>query len=327
MRILLSANHHYPAFETEGAGFLPIKYPSGSGNHIHDLLARGLAESGHEVFYLLRGGWLAPLPCGVVPIVEPVLDVDLYHSVLIPGINEDVLRMISEQRRAWVATCHLDQSRAGPSSLRNWIFVSRHLAKTHGSDRYVWNGIDPDQYVFSEAKQEYLLFIASMEHAQEKGLHTALQLSHRRGFHLVVAGSARTAETIAAVRRLCQSYGAEYVGDVRGARKADLIASAKALLFPSRMNEGCPVVILEALASGTPVISSAVGGCAEILTPRTGFLCDCLEDFCAAVDQLHRIRPSDCRRDAVERFHYRRMTADYIREYEREIAATAGDFR
>jgi glycosyltransferase involved in cell wall biosynthesis len=327
MRVLLSASHRYPAFQAEGTGFLPTKYPSGSGFHMHDLLARGLAESGHEVFYLLRGGWCRQLPRGVVPVVEPVLDVDLYHSVLIPGINEDVLRMVSDAGRAWVATCHLDRSSTGPPSLPNWIFVSRHHAHVHGSDRYVWNAIDPEEYVFSESKQEYLLFMSSMEHALEKGLHTALQLSRRQGFPLVVAGSARTAETIDEVRRLCQSYSAEYVGDVRGKRKAGLIAGAKALLFPSRMNEGCPVAILEALASGTPVISSAVGGCAEILTPRTGFLCDNMQEFSAAIDQLHRISPHDCRRDAVERFHYRRMTADYVREYELEIQANTREIR
>jgi len=327
MRILLSANHRYPAFEAEGAGFLPLKYPSGSGYHVHDLLARGLAESGHEVFYLLRGGWSTRLPCGVVPVAEPVLNVDLYHSVLIPGIHEDVLRIISNNGCPWVATCHLDRSRTGPPSLPNWIFVSRHLARAHGRDRYVWNGIDPDEYVFSETKQEYLLFISSMEHAPEKGLDTALRLSRLQGFPLVVAGSARTAEAIAEVRRLCQSYGAEYLGDVRGTRKADLIAGAKALLFPSLLNEGCPIAILEALASGTPVISSAVGGCAEILTARTGFLCHSMDDFSTAIDRVHQISPRDCRRDAVERFHYRRMTADYIREYELETAATAREAR
>lgn len=327
MRILLSANHRYPAFEAEGVGLLPTKYPSGSGYHMHDLLARGLAESGHEVFYLLRNGWRTQLPRGVVPVVEPVIDVDLYHSVLIPGVNEDVLRIISDAGCAWVATCHLDRSHTGPPALPNWIFVSRHLARAHGRDRYIWNGIDPDEYVFSEAKQEYLLFISSMEHALEKGLHTALQLSRRQGFPLVVAGSARTAETIEEVRRLCQSHGAEYLGDVRGKRKANLLAAAKALLFPSTMNEGCPIAILEALASGTPVISSSVGGCAEILTARTGFLCNNLEEFSAAIDQLHRISPRDCRRDAVQRFHYRRMTADYIREYELEILAKAGEIR
>ena len=323
MRILLSANHRYPAFETEGVGLRPLKYPSGSGNHMHDLLARGLAESGHDVFYLLRSGWSTQLPRGVVPVVEPVLDVDLYHSVLIPGTNEDVLRMISDNRRAWVTTCHLDRSRIGPPSMSNWIFVSHHLACAHGRSRYVFNAIDPDEYVFSEVKQEYLLFISSMEHALEKGLHFALQLSRRLGFPLVVAGSARTAETIAEVQRLCQAHRAEYLGDVRGVRKAELFAGAKALLFPSRMNEGCPIAILEALASGTPVISSSFGGCAEIMTPRTGFLCDTAEDFSVAIDQLYQINPRDCRRDAVERFHYRRMTADYIREYELEIAGTA----
>ena len=326
MRILLSANHRYPAFSGEGAGFLPMPYPSNSGNHLHDLLARGLAEAGHDVFYLLRNGWASELPPGVMPASEPVPDVDVYHAVLIPGVNEDVVRLMRDDRRAWVATCHLDL-KIGPTALPNWIFVSRHLARAHGSDRYVWNGIDPDHYLFSETKQDYLLFLSAMDRAVEKGLDTALRLSRRHGFRLVVAGSARSQQAIENVRQMCQAERAEYVGDVRGPRKAELIAGAKALLFPSRLNEGCPLVILEALASGTPVISSSVGGCPEVLTPRTGFLCDAVADFSAAIDHIDRIRPGDCRQAAVERFHYRRMTADYVREYETEIAASAGEVR
>jgi len=191
----------------------------------------------------------------------------------------------------------------------------------------VWNGIDPDGYLFSETKQDYLLFLSAMDRALEKGIDTALQLSRHHGFRLVVAGSARTQRAIENVRRMCQREGAEYIGDVRGTRKAELLAGARALLFPSRLNEGCPLAILEALASGTPVISSSVGGCPEILTSRTGFLCDSMADFSAAVEQIHQVRPRDCRQSVSERFHYRRMTADYLREYEAEIGATAGAAR
>jgi glycosyltransferase involved in cell wall biosynthesis len=321
MRILLSSNHRYPAFTEVSAGFAPMDYPSGSGNYVHDLLARGLAEAGHRVYYLLRKGWSGEMPPGVAPVSEPVIDVDVYHSSMIPGVNEDVAQLMQDNHRAWVTTCHLDRSRIGPAASPNWIFVSRSLALAHGSDRYVLNGIDPDQCIFSSCKQDYLLFLCAMDRAMEKGLDTALRLAHLHRVRLVVAGSARSAKTIEDVSRICAQYEAEYLGDVRGRRKAELLAYARALLFPSRMNEGCPLAILEALASGTPVLSTRVGGCPEILTPDTGFLCDSLSDFSAALDQVHHIRPADCRQTVIERFHYLRMTADYLRQYEMQMAA------
>jgi glycosyltransferase involved in cell wall biosynthesis len=98
-----------------------------------------------------------------------------------------------------------------------------------------------------------------------------------------------------------------------------LIAGARALLFPSRLNEGCPVVILEAMLSGTPVISSARGGSMELVTAETGVLCDREEEWGDAVDRLHEISPVRCREIGLEKYHYRRMTSDYVREYAREI--------
>jgi len=126
------------------------------------------------------------------------------------------------------------------------------------------------------------------------------------------------------MERSCQEYGAEYVGDIQGAEKADLFAGAKALLFPTRLNEAFGLVMVEALLSGTPVIASAKGACPEVIDPSVGFICDELDDYLAAVERLGEIRPEVCRDYATERFHYHRMTADYLREYEVEIAAHVG---
>src|SRR4051812_17933769 len=65
MRILLASCHRYPAFGAKGSGRKPNRYPSGSGYHLHDLLARGLVGEGHEVLYYLRGGSETDLPAGV----------------------------------------------------------------------------------------------------------------------------------------------------------------------------------------------------------------------------------------------------------------------
>ena len=58
----------------------------------------------------------------------------------------------------------------------------------------------------------------------------------------------------------------------------------------------------------------------ELLTPDTGILCDKDEEWAAALHRLHEISPLRCREIALEKYHYRRMVRDYVREYEAELA-------
>jgi hypothetical protein len=78
----------------------------------------------------------------------------------------------------------------------NWVFVSRFLARAHQADRVVVNGINPDDFIFSETKDDYFLFMAAMNRAMDKGLDLALALSRSEGFRLVVAGTGLNYETI-----------------------------------------------------------------------------------------------------------------------------------
>ena len=65
----------------------------------------------------------------------------------------------------------------------NWIYVSRTLAQLHGSERYAWNGIDPAEYIYSETKDDYFLFMSTMDWGTQKGLDVVL-LSEQLGFKL-----------------------------------------------------------------------------------------------------------------------------------------------
>ena len=128
MRVLLSASHRYPADDDHGVGLRPRPMPSGSGGHIHDLIARGLAELGHDVSYLLWQGAGAPLPPGVRLVAGPDVGCELYHASLYGTFEPDPIGAWFEARhRPWVATCHLDRLSRGldrrPLPART-IFVS-----------------------------------------------------------------------------------------------------------------------------------------------------------------------------------------------------------
>jgi glycosyltransferase involved in cell wall biosynthesis len=286
----------------------------------------GLTELGHEVFYLLPKGAEAPLPQGVTLLSKPITDVDVFHTMTFR--DAELVRWIEDARKPWVATCHLDPTVPGrtlPDPIRdNWIFVSRTLARSLGKNRYVRNGINPREFVFSESKDNYYLFIASLEWAYHKGLDTALHLAKLRGFKLVVAGTGKTNKVIEETAKLCAAAGADFVGDVRGAEKANLLAGARALLFPTRVNEAFGLVMAEALMSGTPVICSDKGACPELISPEIGFVCATERDYAEAFERIDEIDPQACRSKAMADYHYLRMTKDYVREYAKEVTGSAG---
>src|SRR6476660_4393458 len=330
MRILLSSPHQYPALTEVGSGLQPKRFPSGSGYLVHDLIAKGLAELGHEVFYLVPHAADQRPPMGITLIAEPVRHADVLHTL--SDFHGDLTHEWQSHGKPWVTTWHMDPTayrelrrtlEAGeyPPSCGNWIFVSRTIARLHGRERYVCNGVDPEEFIFSEAKDDYVLFMSSMDWGLAKGLDVALSLSAQLGFKLVVAGAAVDQERIDWVAEKCREVKAEYVGDVRGQAKADLLAGAKAFLFPTRVDEAFGLGMAEALMSGTPVICSDKGACPELITPDVGFICRDDRDYVAALRNVTNISPQTCRDKAMREFHYQRMAADYVSEYEKEIAA------
>jgi glycosyltransferase involved in cell wall biosynthesis len=321
MRILLSSEHRYPAFADVGAGRHPKPYPSGSGYWIHDLLARGLAELGHEVFYLPRRGADRPAPAGVRLVSQPVWDADILHTI--SDHDDALVREWQSRGRPWVSTCHIDMRTRGMAqrpTTENWIFVSRTLARRHGRQRFVLNGVDPDACIYSEAKRGYFLFMSSMDWEMKKGLDIAISLAFRMRINLVVAGTANNYKRIMRITGLCRQIGAAYVGDVRGKRKAELLAGARAFLFPTRVDEAFGLGMAEALMSGTPVICSDNGACPELISPDVGFVCRNDHDYIAAVRRIASVSPRACREKAMREFHYLRMARDYVAEYEKEIS-------
>ena len=285
------------------------------------MLMKGLAELGHEIFYFLPKGAAIPLPDGATLVSKPVWDADILHTI--SDRDPQLIREWEACGKPWVATCHIDMRTVGQpqhTATDNWIFVSRTLARLHGRTRYVLNGIDPDACIYAEKKQDYFLFMSSLDWEMKKGLDIALSLAARHRLRLIVAGTGNSYKRIMRITSLCREIGAEYVGDVRGKRKAELLAGARAFLFPTRIDEAFGLGMVEALMSGTPVICSDKGACPEIITRDVGFVCRYEPDYLNAIRRVSEISPQACREKAMREFHYLRMAQDYVTEYEKEIS-------
>ena len=303
MRVLLTSLSRYPA-RCGGIG----------SSRAYDVLAKGLGELGHLVYYSVAEGYGAPLPWGVVAGRRDA-DADIYHFSDYPTCGEP-----PPPGKPWLRTFQAAFDVRGHEKAlvdEHFVFVSRAHAESFGATRYVWNGIDPDECIYSATKDDYLLFVVSrLTRAEGKGLLTAIAVAERLDARLVVAGEI----DLDPLPPSFVSPNVTYIGEVREEEKAIVFSQARALLFPVEVCEPFGLIVAEALMSGTPVLGSRRGSLPELVTPEVGFLCDSVEDYVAAAERLDRIRPADCRRRAMKEFHYLAMTRRYLAEYEREMA-------
>jgi glycosyltransferase involved in cell wall biosynthesis len=182
----------------------------------------------------------------------------------------------------------------------------------------VHNAIDVEAFEFRSRKDGYLLCLGRV--CERKGQDLAVEVARRAGLPLVLAGRVHPKEAEFFTERVLPHVDGERVvfeGEVSTERKRELMAGASALLLPIREPEPFGLVMVEALASGTPVIGSPLGAVPEIVTDgETGFLSRSLKGMAAAVGRLGEIDPARCREEAVAKYDPRAMAAGYEELYQ-----------
>ncbi|MDQ2897122.1 MAG: glycosyltransferase family 4 protein [Actinomycetota bacterium] len=159
------------------------------------------------------------------------------------------------------------------------------------------NPIDLRRWPLREGKSDYVLWIGRI--AAVKGPHRAIAAARIAGVPLILAGVIQPGHQAFFDRELAPHIDGDrvrFVGEVGGAAKRSLFAAARALLMPIRWNEPFGMVIVEALACGTPVIAFAEGDARELIVEgKTGFLVEDEHAMGMAVSQLPHIAPAACR--------------------------------
>ena len=185
----------------------------------------------------------------------------------------------------------------------NTIFLSANRAMRHGHRRFVYNGLDLSEYRYQANKADYDLFLGRLHSV--KGYRLAIEGARRAGSRLIVAGGWRPS-----LRR-----GLSYAGRVGGERKAALLAGARCLWMPALWDEPFGLTLIEALASGTPVIGTRRGALPEIVTAEVGVLGDTIDELVEAASRVEKIDPASCRARVERPFTHRVMAENYVREY------------
>jgi len=295
MHVVVASHHRLPV---EGYG---------GTQRVVVALVRGLAELGHRVTLLAQPGTRVPEAAKVVEVPPKILkDAGADLKPFLPD-GADLLHVHFPLKRGpaelpFVQTAH-GNWKPGLPVPPHTLFLSRDHARRHGSDAFVYNGLDPVEFVFRRRKEQWDLFLGRLHSA--KGYHWAIEAAKKTGRRLIVAGGWRPSFTGAI----------KYVGEVDGKRKAALLARARCLWMPALWDEPFGLTTIEALFSGTPVLGTRRGALPEILTPAVGAMCDTLEEMLEAAETIGTRSPEACRAHAERYFTHRVMAEEYVRVY------------
>ncbi|MEH2138046.1 glycosyltransferase [Nostoc sp.] len=338
MRILLSSDPELP---------VPPKLYGGI-ERIVDLLATGLQIRGHSVglvahpdstskvtqFFPWRGKrsqdqfhtiqnttrlW------SVVQEFQP----DLVHSFsrilyLLPLLGSQLPKVMSYQRyptkrtTSWGAK--LAQETLTFTGCSDYICT---LGKANGGTWHtIHNCVELEKYNFvpKVAEDAPLVFLSRVERI--KGAHTAIAVAHKTGRRLIIAGNySQTGEEgkywqEEIVPNLGKN-GIEYVGTVNDAQKNELLGQAAAMIVPIEWEEPFGIVFAEALACGTPVISSSRGALPEIVRQGIdGYLVNSFEEAVTSIEKLPNINRYNCRQRVEQCFSADVIVEQYEKLYQ-----------
>lgn len=214
-----------------------------------------------------------------------------------------VYREFSEQ-----ALVSISDAQRGPIPWANWQATIHH-------------GLPHDLYTFHPDSGQYLAFLGRI--APEKCPDQAIAIAKRAGIPLRIAAKVDPADREyfrERIEPLLDHPLVEYLGEINDEEKDEFLGGACALLAPFDWPEPFGLVFIEALACGTPVLAYRRGSVPEIIDNGvTGYICDNIDEFVAAVAQVPMLDRRRCRQSFEARFTVERMVQNYLALYENII--------
>jgi glycosyltransferase involved in cell wall biosynthesis len=311
------------------------------------LIADGLVEAGHDVTLFATGDsrtkakleFVYEVALGTKTINDIVLDTT--HSLFaMQDVRDrfDLLHVhtpfsaLAAAIATGVPTVHTLHGSFTPEMSRLYSYVgdrawfvaiSEAQRRVEPNLRYagvVHNGIDLDEYELAEKKDDFLLFLGRA--APEKGWRRAVETARLAGMRLIsavkIADPREHAEWEENIRSSLPP-DCEVLGEISHEEKVDLLRRAKAVLFPIDWPEPFGLVMVEAMACGTPVIATPRGAVPEVVEDGvTGWIVE-VDDYpkqaAERLIRLDEIDPQRCRDRAKRLFSKQAMVAGYERTY------------
>jgi glycosyltransferase involved in cell wall biosynthesis len=185
----------------------------------------------------------------------------------------------------------------------------------------IYHGLPQELFRFQPNPGNYLAFLGRI--SREKRADRAIEIAKRAGMPLKIAAKVDRVDRRyfkRVVEPLLQQSHVEWIGEISDREKNDFLGNAHALLFPIDWPEPFGLVMIEAMACGTPVIAYDGGAVSEVIKEgQTGFIAKNLEDAAEAVHRVPELSRAHCRKVFEKRFTVARMARDYVKIYKRTI--------
>jgi glycosyltransferase involved in cell wall biosynthesis len=323
--------------------FIPVPPQFYGGiERVIDLLITQLLKKGHQVTLFAHKDSsvnckLVPLKegAGVLHILQNIYIInnrlrkqkfDVVHSFgrlanLLLVMPSAIPKLMTYQREPTISQIKkaMTLSRRGTMTFTGCSnYISNQIA-TFAPVHTVYNGVDVDRY--SPIKildtDSPLIFLGRIEFI--KGAHTAIEIAKRTGKKLIIAGNIDDNQRDYFDQQVKPFLDDQisYIGPVNDAQKNALLQKAMALLMPIHWNEPFGIVMIEAMACGTPVIGFRRGAVQEVVEHgKTGFVGDTIDELEEFISQIERIDRSRVRQTVEERFSSKVIGNQYLSIYE-----------
>lgn len=322
-------------------------YKTGQYDHIHRPLYESLPIVVSQVAFALNkieqdggfdlihdhNGFIGPLAAAFTgPSLPPMLHTlhgppfsDPSHPKETPD-NLLMWRQLAAAKRLYIVSISKALDKLAPRALKSMLL------------KPVYNGINPGNFPFRKDKSDYFMTLARSH--PEKGQGLAAEACAELGYKLKLAGLVadittpkkvllELANPLSPYRSLSdfkyfsdkifphlEPGQIDYIGDVNGQRKLDLLGHARALLFPIQWDEPFGMAPIEALACGTPVIAMNRGALPEMIEHGVnGFLANNKREFKQYMKRISEIDPAACRKSVEDKFSARHMAEEYLDRY------------
>ena len=330
--------------------WVPVPPPAyGGTERVLDDLCRGLSAHGHDVLLFATGDSTCP--------VERAWSYDTARGTANTSVAAELCHVLDayDAIRTWGADVVHDHTLSGPlyaahhpellvvttnhgpfdgelASLYRAvarrvpvIAISEHQASTARHTpiaAVIHHGVDVGSFPIGLGRGGYAAFLGRM--SPDKGVHTAIEVARAAGIPLRIAAKmSEPAERDYFHERVEPMLGGdiEYMGEIGNAAKLELLADAVCLLNPIGWPEPFGMVMVEALACGTPVVATPFGAVPELVEEGvTGFVRSDEASLVAAIHEVSGLDRGDCRASAEIRFSAKRMASDHLNLYARYVA-------
>lgn len=323
----------------------PVAY--GGTEAVLDILARGLQDLGHQVLLCATGDSTCSVPRTSVidaavgigtagPATEighvahayaQSLECDVIHDHTLVGPffaqRYPGLRVVTTNHGPFDGVLGDVYRAMGPAA--DVVAISAHQASTAPQMEIaavIHHGVEPTDFPIGTGGG-HAVFLGRM--SPNKGVAAAARIARIAGVPLLIAakmGEPAEHDYFEREVRPLLGNGIEYVGEVGPDEKKALLGSARCLLNPIAWAEPFGMVMIEALACGTPVVATPCGAVPEIVRPEvTGLIAAEEHDLAAAVDRVTALDRRDCRRAVEGHFSATRMVSDHVLLYEEVLAS------